>query len=286
MVNVDEALVAALLCEQHPDLADLSLTRLSAGWDNVMFRLGDDYVVRVPHREMSAPLVDFEVKWLPVLSARLPLPVPAPVRAGRPGCGFPWSWAICPWLPGRNALSGGLLGERHAAQLGGFLRALHHPAPADAPVNPYRGVPLADRDDAVRGRIERLASLIDVAPVTAAWEQALAVASWSGEPMWLHGDLHPGNILIDDRSVTAVIDFGDLTSGDPATDLSMAWMLFDAPTRQVFKRAVGEVDNDTWARAQGWCVALALAYLESPDDNQAMVPVGRAALAAALTRDR
>lgn len=285
-MRVDEALVRALLAEQHPDLADLSISRLSAGWDNVMFRLGHTLTVRVPHRALAADLIEHELRWLPVLGPLLPLPVPMPVRVGRPGCGFPWSWMVCPWLPGQVALDGNL-GSAAALQLAGFLLAMHQPAPIDAPANPFRGVPLAVRADQVGERLTRLVARPERDALTPIWDLALAAPVWSEPPLWLHGDVHPGNVLIDDSGmISAIIDFGDVTSGDPASDLSVAWMLCDADATHVFQTELERYDAATWARARGWCVALALAFLDSPTENRAMVPVGRRALAALISEGR
>ena len=143
-----ERLVRALLSEQHPDLAELPLVELAAGWDNLIYRLGDALTVRLPRRAVSAALVEHEQRWLPELAVGLPLPVPVPLRVGVPGCGYPWRWTIGPWLPGRPAeLDPPEDLELAATGLGGFLAALHRPAPVDAPHNPYRGVPLAERSD-------------------------------------------------------------------------------------------------------------------------------------------
>src|SRR5678815_2309167 len=133
-VTIDTSVVRALLQEQHADLAHLSLVEVGEGWDNKLFRLGEDLVVRVPRRAASAALIEHEQRWLPRLSPRLPLPVPVPLRVGRPGCGFPWSWSVVPWLPGQSALLAPLQDvATGAVALGRFLRALHQPAPGDAP---------------------------------------------------------------------------------------------------------------------------------------------------------
>src|SRR5437762_13473462 len=99
-VAIDDALVRGLLNEQLPDLSGLPLVRLAEGWDNVIYRLGDELTVRLPRRRLAAALVEHEQRWLPQLAPGLPLAIPAPVGIGRPGRGFPWSWSVCPWLPG------------------------------------------------------------------------------------------------------------------------------------------------------------------------------------------
>jgi aminoglycoside phosphotransferase (APT) family kinase protein len=261
----------------------LPLVEVASGWDNVIYRLGDSLSVRLPRREAAATLIEHEQRWLPAMADRLPLPIPAPVRVGRRGSGYPWSWSVCPWLEGATAADE----PPHdafvtARQLGAFLLALHTPAPPDAPANPYRGVPLPDRAQATQGRIEQMSEAFDATEVQRCWIELAATPGWTGPPLWLHGDLHPLNVLVHEGRLSAVIDFGDLTAGDPAADLSVAWMLFDPSARRVFRAAVGSVDDDTWQRARGWAVSLALAYLASSGDSPTLARIGRETIAAAL----
>src|SRR5438105_1873804 len=145
-VHIDVALVRQVLQDQHPDLAHHELEPMASGWDNVVFRLGNDLVVRLPRRLMAAELVEHEQQWLPLLAPDLPLPVPAPVRVGMPSALYPWRWSICRWLPGTiAAITPPDDLEKAAEVMGRFVAAVRQPAPADAPGNQYRGGPLADR---------------------------------------------------------------------------------------------------------------------------------------------
>ena len=289
-VTIDPSSVRALLLEQHADLAHLSLIEVGEGWDNRLFRLGDNLAVRVPRRAASAALIEHEQRWLPELSPKLPLPVPVPLRVGRPGCGFPWSWSVVPWFPGQSAL---LAPPRDvvatAVALGRFLRALHQPAPDNAPPNPWRGVPLVARAKTVREHLHQLDGLVDRAAVLGLWERVLSTPPWSGRPLWIHGDLHPGNLLVSGGRLSAVIDFGDLAAGDPATDLSVMWMLLPPSARPAFlASARGELDpldDHTLMRARGWALALGLAYLANSRDDEALGALGRATIANALSDD-
>lgn len=300
-VQVDEALVRALLGEQHPDLASSRLTKVAEGWDNVIFRSGADLTVRLPRRVEGAALVTHEHQWLSGLVAGLPHPgdgglaTSAPLRTGRPGCGYPWSWSVGPWLPGTDAATTAPTdGADAARRLGTFLAAFHRPAPRDAPANPYRGIPLADRSARLMAALDEVAELgrdlgpgVSRAAVEDRWAALVATPAWDGPPLWLHGDLHPANLLVHRGRLSAVIDFGDLTSGDPATDLGVAWLLLPSPARPVFRSAAGHghgvsergIDDDTWTRAQGWALALSVAYLAGASDGSPLIAIGRRTLA-------
>jgi len=287
-VDVSPELVRKLLHAQHQDLAALPIELLANGWDNVIFRLGDDLLVRLPRRELGAQLVINEQQWLPVLAPRLPLRIPAPVRTGQPAEGYPWPWSVVPFLPGELAAITPLADPDHAAaDLGAFLSSLHEDAPPEAPVNPVRGGPLAARDDAVTQNMTALGERIDRAKVQRLWDVARTTPPWSRKPVWLHGDLHPANILVRHGQLSAVIDFGDITSGDPATDLAAAWMLFTAPgDRDVFWDAYGKADDNTKARAKGWALGFSLVYMAHSADNPLMAGIGHRLHATVLSEKR
>jgi len=272
-------LVRSLLADQRPDLADREVVLAASGWDNLSFRLGTDLAARFPRRSLAAGLIVNEAHWLPILADRLPLPVPTPFFLGRPGRGYPWRWSIVPWLAGRPAAGVDTLDlAACASALGGFLRALHVAVPPHAPENPYRGGPLRQRRDATVERIDRLAALIDPDAAKRRWGQACAAPEHEGPPLWIHGDLHPNNLLVSEGRITAVIDFGDLTGGDPATDLAVAWMLFPSELRPLFVDAYGGADEATWERGAGWALSLATAYLAFSADNPVMGEVGKVTL--------
>ena len=287
-IDVDGALVRALLREQHPDLADRALEKAAEGWDNVLFRLGADLAVRLPRRSVAAALLEHEQQRLPQLRDRLPLPIPSPVRIGRPGCGFPWCWSVIPWFSGQSALMAGFADlDQTASDLGWFVRRLHEPAADDALRNPFRGVELASRDPLVRQHLQQLGNEVDGDAALELWQRALEAPAWTGPPLWIHGDLHPGNLIVEDGRLSAVVDFGDMTAGDPATDLAAGWMMFPPDARTRFREAAaGEcdpIDEHTWGRARGWALALGLAYLASARDDPAMAFYARTALERVLS---
>ncbi|MET8160064.1 aminoglycoside phosphotransferase family protein [Sphaerisporangium sp. NPDC005289] len=287
-VEVSADLVRRLVAAQHPDLAHLPVEMMANGWDNVMFRVGDALVARLPRREVGARSLVHEQRWLPVLGPRLPLPVPAPVRVGRPQFGYPWPWSVVRFLPGGVASRNPPADPRAAAAgLGAFLGALHTPASPEAPANPYRGVPLAGRAPALARCLSIVGDLVDHGAVMRVWEGAVAAPQWDGPPAWLHGDLHPANILVHDGRVSGVIDFGDVTAGDPATDLSVVWMLLPAECHDAFRdayhAAAGRAGgDDLWLRARGWALALSLAFLAQSADDPVIAEIGRHTITAVL----
>ena len=276
-IEIDADLVRTLLRAQHPDLADLPLARGPEGWDNQQWRLGDDLVVRLPRRALAARTVSSEIRFLGRLPA-LPIPVPRPVRIGAPGPGYPWPWLITSWFPGSPAATTAAWDRADAAtRLGGFLAALHQPAPADAPLNPFRGVPLADRADRFT-ELAAEAGLEDGDPGFSIWARALAADPWAYAPVWVHGDVHPHNLLVHEGRLSAVIDFGDLTAGDPATDLAAAWMLLERDDRDRFwhayaRTATHHVAQDLRDRARAWALLFCLTLDTHVGDDPAWAGV-------------
>ncbi|KQO64552.1 aminoglycoside phosphotransferase family protein [Curtobacterium sp. Leaf261] len=281
-ITVTVPLVRDLLRDQHSDLADLPLRVVANGWDNVMLRLGDELVVRVPRREVAAHLVEHEQRWLPTIGALVGqvVRVPVPVRIGRPSDVFPWPWSVVPWTDGVAAGSTPVDSPRVADALAAFIGALHVDAPGDAPRNPVRGGPLSDRAGVVA---ERLASgdVPRAGAVAGLWDRALSTAGWDAPPVWLHGDLHPCNLVVHGDHLAAVVDFGDVTAGDPATDLATAWLTFGREARVRF-RAHLAADDATWLRARGWTIAMATALVTGSSVGSDHHALGLRALDAVL----
>ena len=203
-VKIDDLLVLQLLNEQHPDLQN-SIQFVDAGWDNAMFRLGDRLAVRLPRRAIAARLIESEQHWLPQLAKQFSLTVPVPHRIGLPNSYYPWHWSVIPWLPGQTA-DKIQLNVDHTQQFALFLKALHVSAPDNAPKNPFRGVPLIQRAPMMNERMQRVeAQTAMLSPtIRALWQQAVD-APIDIEPTWIHGDLHPRNILVDKGGITGVI---------------------------------------------------------------------------------
>ncbi len=300
-VDVTETLVHDLLVDQHPDLAALEIRRADRGWDNAVFRLGDDLALRIPQRIAGAFLIEHERIWLPTMLDGAPdfasggLDASPHLRSGHAACGYPWDWAILAWHHGDVAAHTPPDDPVDAAQrLGRFCAALPRPAPAGAPDNLWRGGPVADRVPILSENLDRVAVLgrslgngVERAEVEETFAALAAAESDAGPPLWLHGDLHLGNLIVRDGTLRAAIDFGDLTYGDRATDLAVAWSLFgdDLRARGEFRAVAGAdrpIDDATWTRARAWAIALGVAYLQGEYVTPERLAIARRGLAAAL----
>jgi len=260
-VPITPALARALLADQHPDLANLPIAYVEDGWDNTVMRLGDDLALRLPRRAVGARLIATEQRWLPVVSPGLPLPTPSPVRIGVAGQGYPYAWSIVPWFEGLMAADAPPDADQ-GEPLAAFLTALHQPAPADAPTNPFRGVPLAERADAFEDRVRQVEARSGplLAHLRATWDAALA-APIDLPRTWFHGDLHGRNVLTRAGKLAAVIDWGDMAAGDAACDLAAVWMLLPQLAARDRALAACGVSAATLARARGWAAIMAVMML-------------------------
>jgi aminoglycoside phosphotransferase (APT) family kinase protein len=262
--EVTGQLITALLEDQHPDLAHLEPRLADEGWDNFMFRLGENLAVRLPRRAAMANLIHHEQTWLPGLAAQLQIRVPAPFRVGIPARGYPWHWSVVPWLPGQPADQNDPA-RNQATVWGKFLRSLHVPAPPAAPINPVRGVPLSQRAHAVEERMGRVSSRTHLitARIRQIWETGLK-APIDAPSTWLHADLHSRNVLVEHGTISGVIDWGDMTSGDCATDLASIWMLFAEPgAHDDVLAAYAQCSEATLQRARAWAVFFGVMLLDT-----------------------
>jgi aminoglycoside phosphotransferase (APT) family kinase protein len=251
-----------LVAEQFPHWADLPVVPVKLnGFDNSTFRLGDELSVRLPSGEGYASQVGKEHRWLPVLAPLLPLRIPEPVAKGEPNAEYPWPWSIYRWIEGTPPSRSSVTDlDGFAKQLTGFLTTLQQVDTTGGPEpghhSQQRGGPPGYWDDWTRRLIVELADVFDPKAVTEVWETALA-SRWERPPVWVHGDVTASNLLVTDGALSAVIDFGCSTVGDPACDLVMAWTFFDEASGRTFRDGL-ELDDATWERGRGWALWKAL----------------------------
>jgi aminoglycoside phosphotransferase (APT) family kinase protein len=281
MVEINTVLVKNLIAAQFPAWAGLPVRPVATGgWDNRTFHLGETMSVRLPSAERYVAQVEKEHRFLPVLAPQLPLAIPVPLGLGRPGEGYPWPWSVYEWTEGERSGLRTITGLTvFAEDLADFLLALWKIDASDGPPagqhNFYRGGALEVYDAETRRSIEVLSGEIDVPPITEIWERALA-STWQNHPVWVHGDVAEGNLLVRDGRLSAVIDFGSSGTGDPACDLVIALTLFDEPAARAFRDRVG-LDAGTWERARGWCLWKALITVAGePGTNPLVVDQHRA----------
>jgi aminoglycoside phosphotransferase (APT) family kinase protein len=262
---IDAALARRLIDAQFPQWADLPIAPVAVdGWDNRTFRLGDELSVRLPTGDWYALQVAKEQRWLPRLAPQLPLPIPAPVAEGKPGCGFPYAWSVYRWREGEIAERARIDDPAaFASALAAFLVALRG---ADATGGPepgehnfFRGGPLATYEEEALHAVDALGGEIPRDAVLRVWEDAMAT-TWDRPPVWVHGDVASANLLVRDGRLAAVLDFGCSGVGDPACDVVIAWTFLDAPSRDRFRAALG-LDAATWSRGRGWALWKALITL-------------------------
>jgi len=260
---VDASLVRRLIDAQFPQWRHLPIRPVAnQGWDNQTFRLGDEMSVRLPTAKEYALAVEKEQRWLPVLGPQLPLPIPLPLGRGVPSEEYPHPWSVYKWLDGQPANEDNIADlTAFAIDLADFLAALQRIDSTDGPApglhNWYRGGPVATYDKETARHLETLDGHVDTDLAAEIWQTAIG-ASWDGQPVWFHGDVARGNLLVKDGALAAVIDFGTSGVGDAACDLAIAWTLFRGESREAFRERLS-VDAATWARGRGWALWKTLA---------------------------
>ncbi len=228
----------------------------ATGTVNAVFRVGDDLAARLP---LAAEIQDWNIDCaLAALAGRLPLDTPTVLGTGEPDHGYPLRWSLHTWVPGERWRLDRVEDPAAAAvKLAEFLNTLHHIDPATLQCPPLldgHAAPLVPTDLEGRARAVR-SEAFDTTQARAIWEAAMAAPAWDGPATLIHWDLLPGNVLVRDGQLAGIIDWGALTTGDPARDLIAAWTLFRREARTAFRAAV-EADDATWARAKGWVFTL------------------------------
>ncbi|MFI1919879.1 aminoglycoside phosphotransferase family protein [Nocardia sp. NPDC020380] len=271
-IEISADLVRDLLREQHPDLAGLAIREVAGGWGNQMWRLGDELAVRMQRMDPTPELQLKERRWLPVLAPRLPLPV----RFGEPSERFPKHWTVMTWVPG-DPLDHSMItrGTHSADTLAGFLRALHVAAPDDAPIGRDRGAHPGNYTDRFETVLQAVVPDDMAVDVRSVWDAAVAADEWEGPPVWVHGDLHPANVVVSDGTLSGIVDFGDMFAGDPAWDLAAAWVLLPAGTAARFFDMYAHANEAAIRRARGLAALKSLFLMLMGQNGDRGLPGGK-----------
>jgi aminoglycoside phosphotransferase (APT) family kinase protein len=253
---VDLATVRRLISTQEPDLASLALRPFaSGGTDNCLWQIGEHAIGRFPRLPKAAEGIAREIAWLNQLPT-LPLQVPRLLFAGQPDDSYPFPWAVLGLLPGADAATQppASCAETLATTIAALQSA---PVPPDLPpVQTGRLSPASiafARDMAAAFTPDEG----DVTVLTHLLDHAESLPPYTGRPVWTHGDLHALNLLTQDGTLTAVIDWGSLGAGDPARDLICAWTMLDADGRRTFRTALAP-DPAAWTRARAFALVMAV----------------------------
>jgi len=296
--TISVSFVRQLLTEQFPEWATFNIEPVSSsGTDNAIFLLSNNLdnnntkkmLVRLPNSDQSARYVEKEHRWVPILGKSLENhEIPEILAYGKPSKNYPWNWSVYTWIEGQTATHERIADlSQFARSIGKFVASLQEINSSGGPLsgeqNSFRGVVLRMRDTETRDAIEKLHTILgleretefDFDRITDIWNKALEQPVWDKDPVWLHGDLHTGNILVHNGKLRAVIDFGLMGVGDPACDLMVAWTLLSPETRAIF-RAELSIDNATWERGRGWALSFALIALAYYiNSNQELARISR-----------
>jgi aminoglycoside phosphotransferase (APT) family kinase protein len=260
--QIDGTLVRTLIDEQFPRWRELPMDRVqSSGTVHAIYRLGDALAVRLPTHPSFTAALEREAELLPRIGRLLPLAIPELIAIGRPTDHYPSAWSIVRWLEGGDMATEVVDDPVDAAErLGRFVVAMRSITLDGAGSENQRGKPLVAIDEWTRRSIASLADEFNRNDLTSLWESALSVAPWDRQSRWIHGDLLPANLIVDDGRLSAVIDFGECSLGNPTCDLIAGWWVFEGKSRRAFKDAA-KADANSWNRARGWALSGAVGAL-------------------------
>lgn len=258
--NITPDLARKLIDSQFPEYAHLSIRSVEKqGHDNRTYRLGNDMLIRMPSADSYALKVPKEQDLLPKLAPYLTINIPVPLKIGNASADYPYPFSIYKWLEGVSinllVLDDDCL-EKLAFDLAQFLKELQNINNVDGPKpgqhNWWRGDHVSVYDKGACAQIEQLSKVIDVNKAMQLWENACKTR-WVKKPVWIHGDFAIGNMLMKDGKLSAIIDFGGMSLGDPACDLVIAWTFLQGKARDIFINTI-DLDDDTWLRAKAWAL--------------------------------
>lgn len=267
-LEIDASFASKLIETQCPQWSGLPIVPIkSSGTDNALFRLGNEYIIRLPRIEWEVGSVNKsimkEYEWLPKIAKFLKIPISEPIFKGYPDPSYPWAWLVSKWNEGQNPdFEKDNEYEFLAKDLAYFLNEFHKINLPNGPLS-RRGIPLNTKilDEETKKAISELENEMDTSKISLLWKQLSNIPNWNKDPVWMHGDFLPGNILIQNNRLSAVLDFTDVGIGDPACDLVIAWSLLNPNSRFIFRQTLEHIDDNTWERGKGWALSIALIML-------------------------
>ncbi|EAP99366.1 putative aminoglycoside phosphotransferase [Janibacter sp. HTCC2649] len=287
---VDLDTVGSFVAQQCPQWGHLPLRAMTtSGTEHTTYRLGDELLVRVPRDASSEAGLRKEIDWLPRLRDGVDLEMPVIEHVGAPSLDYPHTWTINRWVSGEDASARVLAGDVPSswadvlAELVASLRAvdLREFAPHELPQG-QRGGHVRCRVEALHGQTDPMSGPLDPTPVMGLMEAALDAGAPAPEPVLLHGDLIPGNLVVRNGRLSGLLDFGTLTTGYAAWDLTPAWWVLDRSGRERFRELL-EVDDVSWAWGRAFAASQGLLadWVYAPRGH-ALAPLGARAVAEAL----
>lgn len=273
-IIINELIAQQLIHDQFPQFQHLEIVPVKTqGHDNRTFRLGHELLLRLPSASCYASNIQKEQIWLPQLAEHISIPISKPIALGKPTKYYPFHWAIYEWISGESANNlhqNDLNLADIALSLTQFLKELESVnilyAPRPGLHNFHRGGSLRIYHKQTQEALQKLSDFIDIKPYELLWNEALH-SHYQGEPVWIHGDISAGNILIENKKLKAIIDFSGIAQGDPACDVTIAWTFFDKQSREIFRKNLS-FDDCTWVRAQAWAMWKSLITLAAMQDLQ------------------
>ena len=255
--DTSEEVVRTLLGAECPEWSGQPLEYLSSsGTDNTMWRVrsddGADLVVRLPRRPDSENGVLREIRVLEQLEhsgIRSIVLTPTVRHAGRPHEVFPHHWSVLEWINGSDAWAdrhnlAGLPQLQLAQELAKVVLVIGELEMAELRVRTAgsRGGPILP----LLGRLDGWLSdpcwhaekYLDVNAIKTLAAKALEVVDEPVDEGFVHGDLIPGNLLVQSGRLSAIIDWGGAGYGDRPQDLAPAWSVLDHTGRGAFREAV------------------------------------------------
>lgn len=226
--------------------------------------------VRLPSADGYVAGLVREERTLAALGSSLRVVIPRVIATGAPSASFPRPWSVREWIEGRTLAE--VPARSRSAAISGVGDALAELQACSTSDGPWAG-----RASAYRGcHVSVVAEEVQqgLADLTArqaqgcgeVWEEAVSTV-WTGQPVWVHGDVAPGNMLFDDAGrLSALIDFGQTCVGDPACDLAFAWLSCSPGERHQLRGRL-HLPEDAWLRGAAW--ALWKAIISSSEDMSA-----------------